>query len=385
MDSPSAPPVPDPVATANAQGAANIEAARTTANLNRYDQVTPWGTQTWANDRTFDQTGYDTAMSEYQASLQSYNQAQQAATAANAQTSLQGEDGTSYTGGVATTPLTGGGVAPTAPDRDSYYSGQDHWTSTTALDPRIQQLLDSYIATSQGLEGTTQTALGNVNSVLGHPIDYNALPEAATLGGAYGDSLTLHGDTRNAINSNLAGAQGLVDQSRGLASSQLDRLASVYGSEMDFSGAPAMPTADAATRKRVEDAVYAMYQSRLDPRYGQAENATRSTLMNRGITEGSEAWKNELDNFGRGKNDAYQQAMWDSVLKGGTEMERLFNMGMSARKQGVGEIEDIRNQATKEGLAGIGANSALTTDLRGQHAEQQGRAVWHTGGIRDDG
>jgi hypothetical protein len=43
-----APAAPDPYAVANAQGAANIDAARITTALNRANQVTPYGSLTWA-------------------------------------------------------------------------------------------------------------------------------------------------------------------------------------------------------------------------------------------------------------------------------------------------------------------------------------------------
>lgn len=46
---PSAPPAPDPAATANAQAAANIDAARAQATLNRVDQYTPTGSITYRN------------------------------------------------------------------------------------------------------------------------------------------------------------------------------------------------------------------------------------------------------------------------------------------------------------------------------------------------
>ena len=44
MDTPSA---PDPSETAAAQGAANKDTAIATAELNRYNQITPYGNLTW--------------------------------------------------------------------------------------------------------------------------------------------------------------------------------------------------------------------------------------------------------------------------------------------------------------------------------------------------
>jgi hypothetical protein len=48
--SPSAPAAPDPVATANAQSAANAETARVQARLNRVNQTTPYGSISYTND-----------------------------------------------------------------------------------------------------------------------------------------------------------------------------------------------------------------------------------------------------------------------------------------------------------------------------------------------
>jgi len=50
MSSPKAPAAPDPVKTAQAQGQANIDAAKTEAELNRYNQQTPFGSSTWTRD-----------------------------------------------------------------------------------------------------------------------------------------------------------------------------------------------------------------------------------------------------------------------------------------------------------------------------------------------
>lgn len=45
-----APPAPDPVATANAQKDANIASAQKEAELNRYDQISPFGSTKWSKN-----------------------------------------------------------------------------------------------------------------------------------------------------------------------------------------------------------------------------------------------------------------------------------------------------------------------------------------------
>lgn len=68
------PQAPDPYRTANAQGVANVEAARVTAGLNRPDQHTPYGSLTWKQgESTFDQAGYDKALAQYQQDLNAWN------------------------------------------------------------------------------------------------------------------------------------------------------------------------------------------------------------------------------------------------------------------------------------------------------------------------
>lgn len=54
MDSPSPPPIPDPVKTAKAQTASNKATAITQAQLNNYDQIGPDGNKTYQQTGTYD-------------------------------------------------------------------------------------------------------------------------------------------------------------------------------------------------------------------------------------------------------------------------------------------------------------------------------------------
>ena len=75
-DSPSAPEAPDPYAVANAQGAANIDAARATTALNRANQITPYGNLTWSRGGgDWNETGYNNALNLYNEQLANYNRA----------------------------------------------------------------------------------------------------------------------------------------------------------------------------------------------------------------------------------------------------------------------------------------------------------------------
>lgn len=71
-DTPQAPAPPDPVATANAQAAANKDSAIAQANLNRIDQYTPQGSI------TYQQTGTNADGTPKYAQTQAYSASQQA-------------------------------------------------------------------------------------------------------------------------------------------------------------------------------------------------------------------------------------------------------------------------------------------------------------------
>lgn len=147
----SAPAVPDYTALANQQSKNNLALLRAQTEANRVNQVTPYGNLTYSHNpnRTFDQSGYDKAMQDYERQMDAY-------TSGNA-----GPQTIEYVGdGLASYPrIVGGGMeSPVMPTRDSFYSGaQDGgWTATTTLSPDQQAILDAQEKLSQTNLGTAQ-------------------------------------------------------------------------------------------------------------------------------------------------------------------------------------------------------------------------------------
>lgn len=313
-----APAAPDPYAVANAQGTANIDAARVTTALNRANQVTPYGSLTWAQGGSgYDKTGYENALKAWQDA----------------------------------------GGTGTKPEQSSYGYNPDAWTSTVTLDPRIQSLLDSSLATSQGLQGAIDSSLANTTSTLSQPltgpasVDINGIRTGVE--GRYTD-----------LQPSLQGANILASMGRVGVGEQLARLQNLYGQDFNYNSAPAMPTADEATRQRVEDALYGRSTARLDPRFAQGQDQLNSSLAAQGITQGSEAYNRELQNFNNAKNDAYSSAMNDAITGSDKAMQRLFNMGLQARQQGVSEANTLRMLPTQEAVALAGIANGLDTASR---------------------
>ena len=361
---PDMPAPPDPIATANAQGAANIEAARVTTALNRANQVTPWGNLTWSRGGgDWNEQGYNQALQLYNDQLVNYNKA-----LSNVNSSQQDRGYASEFGGFGYQPqqqFTGTaptgqqftGTAPTAPKKEDYGYNPDAWTSTVTLDPRVQSLLDSSLATSQGLQTAIDNSLASTTSTLSQPIkapgsiDINRIRQGVE--GRYTD-----------LQPSLQASNVLASMGRAGVGEQLSRLRNLYGQDFNYDSAPAMPTADEATRQRVEDALYGRSTARLDPRFAQGQDQLNSSLAAQGITQGSEAYNRELQNFNNAKNDAYSSAMNDAISGSDEAMQRIFNMGLQARQQGVNEANTIRMLPTQEAAALAGISNGLDTSSR---------------------
>lgn len=197
--SPSPPPAPDYVGAANAQGVANVEAARTSAKLSNPNIIGPLGNQT-VTYGTGDQ--------------------------------------------------------------------QDIPTVTQTLTPDAQATLESQQKVQHSLADLGQQGIGTAQSVMGR-----------------------------AFNPDLPNMQ----------------------TGIDTSGIAKMPVNAGTT---AQEAI----MSRLAPDIQRQEAATRQTLANQGITQGSEAYRNAMTDQGRQENDLQTQA----ALQG-------INIDMGANQQGYGQ------------------------------------------------
>lgn len=346
MDSPSAPQTPDPTVVAKAQGDANIAAAQATGSMNRVNQITPYGSLTYTQNPggtgaggAFDSDAYLKANPDVAAYIQAHPKGSVGYTDAQTQYNLFGKnEGRSL--GTSSTP----GLDPNG------------FTQTLTLDPRVQAIIDSQLQTSAGLEGSIQGALGRVNSTLSQGIDYGSLPQL-------GDA--------SQLGANLPGIQSYDPNSFG-AMPQLNTSGAPGIPSFDTSGVAGIPGFDDAARKSAEDASYHQLTSRLDPQYQQQEDQLRSALMNRGMVEGSEGWKQQMDQFSRSKTDAYQTAMNTSIGLGDAEQQRMFDMGLQAHNTGMNDSQAKFNTGITSHNTGMNdALSSFNTQLAGR---QQGSA-----------
>jgi len=299
------PDAPDPVATANAQGAANLEAAKLTASLNRADQINPYGQQMWTVD-------------------------------------------------------------PNNPE---------HWTSTTTLAPEQQALLDQQTSIATGLGDAQQSALGRVQSTFGQGLDTSGMTQRLGVG----DALSQAGQNLYNPEGLTSRTEGMADMTAGLAGQAGDNFSQQLNTAMPgvsrLSPTPqyrglggSAPDSDADYRSQIQNALYSQQQSRLDPRFQQAESDQTAALAAQGITQGSNAYNREVQNLGMAKNDAYQSAMNQAISGGEAAINAQYGRDLSGRQQDLTQ----RTNDYQSMLSGRGQELGALNQYFGQ--EMAGRS-----------
>lgn len=204
------------------------------------------------------------------------------------------------------------------------------YRQVTSLSQPEQQTYDLSKLAQNGALTTANTQLGRVNDALATPLTTDGLP----------------------------GLVGSVDAS-GLTPGQLqysfDPGQAVQGQvgPQDLQG----------FAKRQQDAAYAQATSRLDPQFAQSENAERTRLVNQGLSENSDAYRNAMDTFNRGKTDAYSTAENQAVTQGNAAADQLFGQSVT---QG-----QFANQAAGQEYAQNQGSAAFGNQTEAQRQQEE--------------
>jgi hypothetical protein len=199
--------------------------------------------------------------------------------------------------------------------------GGDRWEQTTSLSPDQQAILDQQERNQIDLG---RIAGGRLSQVEGQgALDLSGLPGQVTS--------TPASQFRTDVGAPSVAQRGV-----------------------DLSGVTDLPTDLSAERRRVEDTLYGSATRQLDPQFQREEEALRTRLINSGNTEGSEAWRNAMDEFSRRKEAAYGDARDRAILAGGGEESRMLADALRTRQQGVSEAfgtGQFANQAAAQEFA----------------------------------
>lgn len=290
------PPAPDYGAAAQQTAAGNLDMARYATQANRPNEITPYGTRTWTNNSSFDQNAYDQAMASYNQALAN-QQSQQSQQQYYAPT-YPGDPyaGMYWNNSASQQPL----VAPNAAD---FYSQGDNWTSNITLSPEMQALFDQQQKLQTGLFGAQDQALGRVNSMMGQGFDMSKVPQS--------------------------------------------------GTALDVNGLPTAGTAYDPTQatNTATDAIL----SRVNPQLERDEASLRTQLANQGVSQGSQAWNNAMDELRRSKTDAYTQAGLQGIGLGMQQQGQTFSQQGALRQlaaalqaQQFGQQQGLHTQGLQE-------------------------------------
>jgi hypothetical protein len=379
---PSAPAPPDPVATAQAQAAINKETAIAQSKLNRTNEYTPYGSSVWTQEA--EEASTFTPKWE---SVPIYGERKWVATPYD-------DDGGGSGGEWSKPEITGYKQVQTNKSPDPVDPLDRKWVRTTTLDPAQQAILDKQNAVTNALNETAASQVGRVGQALSTPFSYEGIVGAGNTAGARSAAQRASGIAGSAYNydgqpaaptaqgitnaadiaarsvatpfslsgtapstAGISGAANAAEAAMGQefnydglpgafntqgAQSAVQTATDAYSNPLDYSGAPAAPTADAAARQQVIDSVYGQMSSRLDPRFASEQTAMETKLANSGIGRGTQAFSSSMDDFYRGRNDAYQGAQNAAIQAGGAEQSRLFGLGSAARQNAIAEQNYLR-------------------------------------------
>ncbi len=193
-------------------------------------------------------------------------------------------------------------------------NGNTRWSQTQGLTPELQRSLNQQIAQQGARSELAYGLTQRMGNEFGSPMNYGGLNPYA---------------------------KGPEQQYTAPESMQRS---------MSFEGIPGIgdPT---VLRGRAEDAVYSKGQSRLAPRFAEQRRAMEVKMRNQGLSPEDAAWKAQMSGIGQQETDAYGQLQSDAVTQGLGEQSQLWNQGMGARQQAVGERQSssaFRNQAANQ-------------------------------------
>lgn len=98
--------------------------------------------------------------------------------------------------------------------------------------------------------------------------------------------------------------QAIYDKSKGAEYNLADLAEQQSGFLTDYMAEPIDLNNEA-----VESRLFELGSARLDPKFEQQQESLQTSLINRGIREGSDAWNAAMQNFNEGRNDAYNQLL----------------------------------------------------------------------------
>jgi hypothetical protein len=148
---------------------------------------------------------------------------------------------------------------------------------------------------------------------------------------------------------------------------------------------PQLPAAPYSFRGATDPTTNAFFQNQkklLDTAFDRDEVRERQRLTNQGIPEGSQAFKEAMDDFTRRKSSAYESAAANALQTG-------FSQDITTRQQNLNEIAQALGGAQLAPIGGGGGSpvdvaSAFANQAAGQNRAYQGQLAGYNAGVAAD-
>lgn len=341
----TAPQAPDPAVTIPLQTAANKSTFDYALQGNRFNQITPTGSQTWTRIPGMPEAP----------PVGGSNPAIPTPVSSSTPATFQGITNTRGPGGdyvqsqPAITPPAPANPASNLLANPSTGSSADQWTLTNSLSPNQQALFNtneqSQLSQSQLLKALTDRLGGSLNT----PVDYSNAP-----------ALTGSLSTPTGLVSSIdPGAKTATpDAMIGDRSSSLSNQLGGYQSQI----ANLDPK---AFSQNAADAVYNQSTRYLDPQVQQQQHALEARLSEQGFVPGTPGYQQAMQNFQNTNNQAYADARDRATTQG-------FSVGGNQFGQNLSGIQAQIASALS------GANYGLSND-QSRSSEALNRANFGSG------
>lgn len=213
------------------------------------------------------------------------------------------------------------------------------YSQTTNLSPAEQSIYDAQKATELGATNIARDQLGRVQNALQTPLDTTGLQQLS--GGVDLSGLNPGSGIRSSFNQGGPLQYGF-DQGQQVQGS--------VGGNQDLA------------RLVASEANYRQAASRLDPRFDKAEDRERTRLAAQGFSENSQGYRDAMSEFGRSREDAYNQAILSSIREGEAAAQGQFG-----RELAQGQFaNDAAGQQYQQGLG----SAAFNNQTAGQDYQQ---------------
>lgn len=240
----------------------------------------------------------------------------------------------------------------TDPSTGATYS-VPRYKETTRLTPTGRMANDSNQRTQAILARTGTDVARNLEGHLGQEFTLDGLPQGGRASdiAAAGAGLDMGGNLRRGVN---------IDTGRVNAGGVDTRAVNAGDLAMSYGD----PEGYATQRQRVEDAL----MTRINPSLDRDREALRTSLINQGVGEGTEAFDRAMNRFGEQSNDARMSA----ILGAGQEQTRLAGLDRDRAMFGNAAVgqefgQNLASQQARNAAVGQQFDQNLTAQ-QGQNA-----------------